>query len=158
MSEKLAKLFHETYERLAPMFGYETREESRKEWDDVPAQNKALMIAVTDVIEMEFFHALREEENGTEDEVMSLNTFTAESGYGYKSRRAFVALSYNDWKLAQMSPEEAMTLAHHIMEAAEAALNDAFLIEYLREELGMERHVIGSLIIEFRKWREKRLR
>lgn len=42
----LAKRFHETYERLAPSFGYETREASAKPWDKVPAQNKALMIAV----------------------------------------------------------------------------------------------------------------
>lgn len=42
----LAKLFHETYERLAPEFGYETREASRTDWADVPLQNKALMIAV----------------------------------------------------------------------------------------------------------------
>jgi hypothetical protein len=41
--EKLARLFHETYERLAPEYGYKTREVP---WDDVPAQNKSLMIAV----------------------------------------------------------------------------------------------------------------
>lgn len=44
--EQLARLFHETYERLSPDFGYKTREDSAKPWDEVPAQNKALMIAV----------------------------------------------------------------------------------------------------------------
>ncbi len=43
---ELAKLFHETYERLAPDFGYETRKESRKKWSDVPVKNRNLMIAV----------------------------------------------------------------------------------------------------------------
>lgn len=43
---ELAKLFHETYERLAPDFGYKTREASAVPWDDVPEQNKNLMIAV----------------------------------------------------------------------------------------------------------------
>ncbi len=43
---ELAKLFHETYERLAPDFGYETRKESRKKWYDVPEKNRKLMIAV----------------------------------------------------------------------------------------------------------------
>lgn len=44
--EDLARRFHEAYERLAPSFGYETREESAVPWDDVPEQNRALMIAV----------------------------------------------------------------------------------------------------------------
>jgi hypothetical protein len=46
LAEQLAQRFHETYERLAPSFGYETREASAKPWADVPDQNKRLMIAV----------------------------------------------------------------------------------------------------------------
>ena len=45
-AEELARLFHETYERLAPSLGYVTREESAKPWTDVPNNNKRLMIAV----------------------------------------------------------------------------------------------------------------
>jgi hypothetical protein len=41
----LAKRFHETYEKLAPQFSYKTREESSKPWDEVPEDNKNLMIA-----------------------------------------------------------------------------------------------------------------
>jgi hypothetical protein len=44
--EALARLFHETYERLAPEHGYETREASAKPWEQVPDNNRALMIAV----------------------------------------------------------------------------------------------------------------
>lgn len=40
----LAKLFHETYERLAPDFGYTTRPETREFRPDTP--NGRLMIAV----------------------------------------------------------------------------------------------------------------
>lgn len=43
--EAAARLFHETYERLAPEFGYKTREASAKPWDQVPEQNRALMVA-----------------------------------------------------------------------------------------------------------------
>jgi len=43
---QLAKMFHESYEELAPQFGYETREASRKPWEDVPEKNQKLMIAV----------------------------------------------------------------------------------------------------------------
>jgi hypothetical protein len=48
--EELARLFHETYERLAPHYGYKTREASAVPWSDVPANNKALMINVADDI------------------------------------------------------------------------------------------------------------
>ena len=44
--EALAQRFHEAYERLAPSFGYETREASAKPWGDVPERNRSLMIAV----------------------------------------------------------------------------------------------------------------
>lgn len=44
--EELAREFHETYERLAPEFGHETRKESAKPWSEVPEKNKRLMIAV----------------------------------------------------------------------------------------------------------------
>lgn len=45
-AEKLAKRFHETYERLAPEYSYKTREASAVPWKDVPDNNKRLMIAV----------------------------------------------------------------------------------------------------------------
>lgn len=44
-AEQLAQRFHETYESLAPKFGYETRKESAVEWKDVPDKNRCLMIA-----------------------------------------------------------------------------------------------------------------
>ena len=47
-AEQLAELFHTTYERLAPSFGYETREATSIPWEQIPADNpnKRLMIAV----------------------------------------------------------------------------------------------------------------
>lgn len=44
-AEVIAKLFHETYERLAPEHGYETRESSAVPWSEVPEPNRRLMIA-----------------------------------------------------------------------------------------------------------------
>ena len=44
-AEELAKFFHATYERLAPQFGYETREASGTIWESVPENNRRLMIA-----------------------------------------------------------------------------------------------------------------
>jgi hypothetical protein len=42
--------YHETYERLAPSFGYATRRETAVPWDQVPARNQQLMIAVCEEI------------------------------------------------------------------------------------------------------------
>ena len=45
-AEYVAQAFHETYEELAPLHGYKTREASAVPWDEVPEQNKALMVNV----------------------------------------------------------------------------------------------------------------
>jgi len=43
--ERVARLFHESYERLAPQFAYRTRQASAVPFDDVPENNRNLMIA-----------------------------------------------------------------------------------------------------------------
>jgi len=57
--ERLAEIFHTNYERLAPEFGYKTREASAVEWKDVPEPNRGLMIAtcgaVMQVMEQRFY-------------------------------------------------------------------------------------------------------
>lgn len=45
-AETIARKFHEAYERLAPEHGYTTRKASAVPWEDVPNDNKSLMIAV----------------------------------------------------------------------------------------------------------------
>lgn len=44
-AERIAMAMHESYERHAPLVGYETREESRVPWEQVPLANRTLMIA-----------------------------------------------------------------------------------------------------------------
>ena len=44
--EAVARAFHNTYERLAPHYDYETRKSSAVPWENVPANNRALMVAV----------------------------------------------------------------------------------------------------------------
>lgn len=46
VADNVAQRFHEAYERLAPEHGYQTRPESAVPWEDVPANNKALMRSV----------------------------------------------------------------------------------------------------------------
>lgn len=150
MSEQLARLFHETYERLAPTFGYETRKGSAVPWEQVPARNRNLMIAVADLIELEYFGGAKEVEGELPSE------FYAQSGYGHNTRKPFVALTYNGRKLAQMPPETATDLAHNLLACAEASLGDAFLIEFMRDRVGLEEPQIGGLLLEFREFRDER--
>lgn len=56
--EALTVLFHETYERLAPQYGYETRTETRK--FDPNSPNGTLMIAVCSVIHERILTATQE--------------------------------------------------------------------------------------------------
>lgn len=60
--EKLAQQFHETYERLAPAFNYETRKASAKPWAEVPDTNKKLMVAVcAEILQSRAAHASEQE-------------------------------------------------------------------------------------------------
>lgn len=45
-AEVIARAFHERYERLAPAHFYRTREASAVPWENVPENNKSLMVAV----------------------------------------------------------------------------------------------------------------
>jgi hypothetical protein len=47
-NEELARFFHDTYERLAPAFGYSTREDTKN--FDPESLNGRLMIAVCEEI------------------------------------------------------------------------------------------------------------
>lgn len=57
-AEELARAFHEVYESLAPAFGYETRNESAVPWEQVPENNRRLMVAVCGVL-LDRFRASR---------------------------------------------------------------------------------------------------
>lgn len=49
-AEIIAQMFHEAYEALAPEYGYRTREASAKPWDEVPENNRNLMIATVTAV------------------------------------------------------------------------------------------------------------
>jgi hypothetical protein len=49
-AELLARTFHESYERLAPSFGYATRDDSRQPWEEVPEPNRRLMVATAEAV------------------------------------------------------------------------------------------------------------
>lgn len=43
-AEHIAREFHFTYEDTAPIYAYKTRAETRTHWDDLPTNNRELMI------------------------------------------------------------------------------------------------------------------
>jgi hypothetical protein len=43
--KRVAQEFHDTYERLGPLAGYETRRDSAVPWKEVPETNRVLMYA-----------------------------------------------------------------------------------------------------------------
>ncbi len=50
VAEDIASKFHAAYEELAPSAGYETRKESAVPWEQVPDNNRALMIATVEAL------------------------------------------------------------------------------------------------------------
>lgn len=50
MSESIARLLHEAYERQAVENGWETQVASRKFWDEVPEANRNTMIAMVEEV------------------------------------------------------------------------------------------------------------
>jgi hypothetical protein len=48
--EQLAELFHSTYERLAPAFGWRTKKGCNVPFIQLPQRNKALMIATCQTV------------------------------------------------------------------------------------------------------------
>lgn len=78
-----------------------------------------------------------------------------ESGYGGNTRQPFVEIKDDRLKAPmQLSPEEARDLALNILEAAEAAEQDAFMFEFVSKDLHAGDQAAANIISEFRKWRD----
>lgn len=56
----------------------------------------------------------------------------------------------------QMTPDEARTWAHVIHEAAESALQDGFLVDWLVTRLEVPREQAAQILGEYRQYRESR--
>lgn len=68
----------------------------------------------------------------------------------------FVQLLRDEEIVAQMSPEQARDHARAITEAAEAAEQDAFMMEFAQKEIGLDFNRAGHLLIAFRNYRAER--
>lgn len=94
---------------------------------------------------------------------MKLETIWVESGYGYNTRQPFVEIKAKQIReRLQLSPGEARDLALNLLEAAESAEQDAFMIEYVKKMIvdpkeGKEAsdRMAAAFVFEFREWRKQ---
>ena len=68
----------------------------------------------------------------------------------------FVQLLLDDQIIAQLSPEMARDHARSITEAAEAAEQDAFLMDFARHKIGLPLEAASAWLIALRSYRAKR--
>ena len=72
-----------------------------------------------------------------------------------KEGEPFVQLIMDGKVVGQMSTKEARDHALATLEAAEAADQDAFMVDFLHTKIGMEMPAAGRILVEFREWRER---
>jgi len=67
----------------------------------------------------------------------------------------FVQLILNGKIITQLSTSEARDHARAITEAAEAAEQDAFMLDFLQNKIGLDLNRAGQVLIEFRNYRTR---
>jgi len=72
--------------------------------------------------------------------------------YGRQSQKGIVELRHQDWSL-QLDTDEARQVALQILECAEAADQDGFLMSFTIEALNLTEAQGADLLTAYRKWR-----
>jgi hypothetical protein len=83
-----------------------------------------------------------------------VRTFRTQSGVNPQGE-PFIQLIHDDQIIVQLETADARTFATGIIEAAEAAEQDAFLMEFMQKTVGLDFNRAGHVILEYRQWREK---
>jgi hypothetical protein len=76
------------------------------------------------------------------------------SGYGANTRQPFVEL-YLGTRMVQLTPLKAREIAKYLLEAAEAAEGDGFLVEYISKLGELPTEQAAGVLVEFRQFREQ---
>lgn len=79
------------------------------------------------------------------------------SGFGHRTRQPYVQMlcQAKDF-ITQMSPADARNLAMNLLQCAEAADGDAFLMTFAMERAGLDEKRAVQIMFDFREWRRKR--
>lgn len=67
----------------------------------------------------------------------------------------FIQLLLDEEIIAQMSPGQARDHARAVMESAETAEQDAFLLDFARNQIGLPFADAGRIIVAFREYRAR---
>ena len=79
---------------------------------------------------------------------------TVQSMVSYKTRKPMVSIYWPSTQdAAQMTPDEVRTFALSLLQSAEAAEQDAFLMDFATKKLGVDDAGGAQLVNEFREWR-----
>lgn len=87
--------------------------------------------------------------------------------YGYGSQKPIVEIRLpkpskkqppleRERNLVQLSVEEARDLAMNILQAAESAIQDAFIVDFMTQRVGLEPNIVGQFLSDFRAMRRDR--
>jgi hypothetical protein len=77
------------------------------------------------------------------------------SMYGYHTQQPLVTLVVGE-RMTQMPPAKAREIALLLLECAEAAEHDGFLVRFFRDRAGFDEAQIGQILNEYRKSRKAR--
>lgn len=78
---------------------------------------------------------------------------TVTSMYGAKNQRPLVSLRLRDVAV-QIEVEEARALGLNLLEVAESAIGDGFLVTFMRDKAGLGDGQVAALLNDFRHYRE----
>lgn len=74
------------------------------------------------------------------------------SMYGHHHQRGLVVLKIEE-ELAQITPTKAREIAGMLLEAAEAAEGDHFIVRYMMQRVGLSEKAAAQVLVDFRQMR-----
>lgn len=76
------------------------------------------------------------------------------SMYGHHNQRGLVVLKLEE-EMAQLTPTKAREIAGMLLEAADAAESDHFIVKFMRETIGLGEQQAAQVLMDFRKLRDE---
>jgi hypothetical protein len=87
----------------------------------------------------------------------TLGKVEVSNGFGQNTHEPYVEVNWpTDSGSIQLNPDEARLIARMIIEAAEAADQDAFLVAFIMRDIGLSFEQAAQIIPRFAAWRRER--
>jgi glycerophosphoryl diester phosphodiesterase len=99
----------------------------------------------------------RKSQSGRTRQGKTLGKVEVSNGFGANTHEPYVEVNWpTDSGSIQLDPDEARLIARMIAEAAEAADQDAFLISFMMDDIGLDFDQAAQIIPRFAAWRRER--